>query len=85
MEPPRGGGWGPGSSGKDDFQGLFRDTDFESQVRAHLLLNPRFQKRKKPTSKLEQSAFLSLQVGKPLLAVDKHLPSIPDAHMLMPA
>lgn len=41
MEPPRGGGWGPGYSEKDEqSQGLLRDWGFESKVRA--LLNPRY-------------------------------------------
>lgn len=74
MEPPRGGGWGPGYSGKDEqSQGLLRDSGFESKVRA--LLNPRFLKKKKEEAN-KQSSLLSLQTGKPLLALDKDLPSI---------
>lgn len=71
MEPPRGGGWGPGYSEKDEqSQGLLRDWGFESKVRA--LLNPRYKKKEEAN---KQSSFLSLQTGKPLLALDEDLPS----------
>lgn len=60
MEPPRGGGWGLGSSGKEQRQGLFRGLGFEASVGAHLPLNPRFHKRKKLTAKTEAvGLFLS--------------------------
>jgi hypothetical protein len=62
MEPPRGGGWGLGSSGKDEqSQGLFRDLSFGAPVRAQLLLNPRLPNKKKLTDKMETvGLFLSL-------------------------